>query len=98
MNRHDLYKVNGLSAEAMFNNLKDLIDPNTEQQSESYVAFLGQEEVLEILKPDSGGSISSCNTTTLNTSSLLPLFRMKQLVSSGMSVLSLRTLNPMTNW
>lgn len=57
LNRRDLYKVNGLSEEAMFNNLKDLIDPNTEQQSESYVAFLGQEEVVEILKPDSGGSL-----------------------------------------
>ena len=64
LNRRDLYKVNGLSAEAMFNNLKDLIDPNTEQQSEPYVAFLSQDEVLEILKPGSGSSTSSCNTTT----------------------------------
>ena len=46
----------------MFKNLTCLLDPNTEQQSEPPVAFLSQDEVLEILKAESGSS--SCNTTT----------------------------------
>ena len=98
----------------MFKNLTCLLDPNTDQQSEPPVAFLSQDEVLQILKAESGSSsfhsfffgdqgtggkgmtkvynIEAAippppANTALSPSNLLSLFGMKQLASSGMSVL-----------